>query len=199
MTFFVRASGDPRKLGVFPGGFNPPTRAHLALATAALAFVDQVVFVVPASLPHKSFDGASFEQRIEMLRAVAAGDPRFSVASSVGGLFIEIARECAASYYPKPDLLFLCGRDAAKRIVEWDYGHPAAVPHMLDEFELLVAARGGAFEPSPDIAHRVHVLPLREDYGEVSATEVRDRIRSGLPWRELVPNAISDRVIEIYS
>jgi len=199
MQFFIRAAGVPRKLGVFPGTFNPPTLAHLALAEAAGPFIDELVFVVPKSLPHKSFDGASFEQRIEMLRDIVGDNPRTSIAATEGGLFVEIARECKESYPGAPALLFLCGRDAAERIIEWDYGHPGAVPHMLDELELLVASRGGSYEPPPAIAERVHALPLSEEYGDISATEVRERIRKGLSWEHLIPRAIAAQVKAIYS
>ena len=199
MTFFVRAGVQPRRLAVFPGSYNPPTRAHLALAKAALLETDEVVFVIPRTFPHKSFEGVSLEQRISMLSQLAAVDPRFSVAVTEGGLFVDIARELRAAYGLWPALRFLCGRDAAERIVNWDYGHAEAVPNMLDQFELLVAARGGVYNPPPEIAHRVHILALAEDYGDVSATEVRTRIRRGLAWEHLVPEAITVQVRELYS
>src|SRR5688572_11711044 len=128
MEFFVRAACAPQQLCVFPGSYNPPTRAHLALARAALAMIDEVVFVIPRFFPHKDYDGASFEQRIEMVSQMASGEERFSVAAATGGLFVEIARECREAYDSRPGLIFLCGRDAAERIVNWDYGHPEAVP-----------------------------------------------------------------------
>jgi nicotinate (nicotinamide) nucleotide adenylyltransferase len=199
MTFFVRAGVQPRRLGVFPGSYNPPTRAHLALAKAALLEADEVVFVIPRTFPHKSFDGASFDQRISMLCGLAAADPRFSVATTEGGLFLDIARELRTAYDPCPALRFLCGRDAAERIVNWDYGHAEAVPHMLDQFELLVATRDGAYDPPPEIAHRIQLLPLEQDYSNVSATEVRRRIRQGLAWEHLVPEVIAAQVREVYS
>src|SRR5437764_13792105 len=106
-----RANVVPVRLGILPGTFNPPTRAHLALAEAALKHVDEVLFVLPREFPHKVYEGASFDERMEMLRA-AADQPRFSIASTGGGLFIEIARECRETYGDAA-LCFLCGRDAA--------------------------------------------------------------------------------------
>src|SRR5438105_1593079 len=88
IEFFRRAPVLPRRLGILPGTFNPPTRAHLALARAAEAQVDEVLFVLPREFPHKAYEGASFEERIEMLRLAVDGEPRFSIASTDAGLFI---------------------------------------------------------------------------------------------------------------
>jgi nicotinate-nucleotide adenylyltransferase len=186
------------RLGILPGTFNPPTRAHLALARAALDRVDHVLFVLPRAFPHKEYKDASFEQRLEMLRRATAGEPRFSVAATEGGLFIEIARECRA-LYGQAALSFICGRDAAERIVNWDYGDPGAVAAMLQAFDLLVASRGSDYQPPPQFAGRIHGLALEADYGEISASEVRHRIARGQPWEQLVPHAIVPMVREIYS
>ncbi|MBI4877391.1 MAG: hypothetical protein HY822_22415 [Acidobacteria bacterium] len=198
MDFFRRAGGEPRSLGILAGTFNPPTRAHLALATAALNAIDEVTFVLPRTFPHKRYEGAGFEDRARMLVRAAAGEPRFSVAATQGGLFAEIARECRAAYAPDVRLLFLCGSDAAERIVNWNYGRPDAFAGQLREFELLVADRHGRYIPPPEYRARIHPLPLPEDLAGVSATEVRDRIARGEDWRALVPEAIAAEVARLY-
>jgi nicotinate (nicotinamide) nucleotide adenylyltransferase len=198
MEFFLRSRGLPRRLGIFPGTFNPPTRAHLALARAALACVDEVVFVLPRVFPHKDYEGATFEQRVGMLRAALAGESRFSIASTDQGLFIDIAKECRAKYGDVA-LAFLCGRDAAERIVNWDYGRPGAIDEMLEVFSLLVASREGDYTPPPRFVHRVSALPLDEPLDEVSATDVRTRIRERRPWEHLVPEQVRDQVRAIYA
>jgi Cytidylyltransferase-like len=48
IEFFRRTPAIPRRLGIFPGTFNPPTHAHLALARAAEGHVDEVLFVTGA-------------------------------------------------------------------------------------------------------------------------------------------------------
>src|SRR3954447_25714353 len=116
MEFFRRNAAQPKRLGVFPGSFNPVTVAHLALAAAALNIVDEVVFVLPRQFPHKTYSGASFEQRMELLSLALAAHPRFSAAVSENGLFVEIADECRECFGADVRLSFLCGRDAAERI-----------------------------------------------------------------------------------
>lgn len=182
-----------RRIGVLAGAFNPVTRAHLALADAAAKMLDEVVFVVPCAYPHKEFHGAALEDRIEMLK-LAGG--RYRVETSPGGLFVDIARELRQ---PDAEIFFICGKDAAERVVEWDYGEPGAIEKMLEEFLLLVAERGETYLPPEHLRHRVHHLKLEEDFSDISSTEVRRRIAAGEPWEHLVPPAITARVRKIYA
>jgi nicotinic acid mononucleotide adenylyltransferase len=157
-----------------------------------------VLFVLPRGFPHKSYDDASFDQRLKMLLAATAGEPRYSVAASDRGLFVEIADECRPAYGRDLRLLFICGRDAAERIIAWDYGEPDAFRRMLQRFELLVANRDGHYEPPAEIRDRVHVLEVPGEIGAISASEVRARLRRGEPWEHLVPDDIVPLVTEIY-
>lgn len=175
-----------RSLGIFPATFNPPTVAHLALMEAARAQTDHVAAVLPVRLPHKQYDGASLDQRVAMLEA-ARGESGFEIRVTEGGLFVEIAHELRQVYGPEPEFWFVCGRDAAQRIVEWDYGHPNAIHKMLDNFGLLVAPRNGHYEPPAELGHRIRALDVPKNVSEISATEVRSRMESGQPWRHLVP------------
>jgi nicotinate-nucleotide adenylyltransferase len=197
MDFLRRANGRPSRLGVFPGSFNPPTVAHVALAHAALQHVDEVVFVLPRVFPHKDYLGATFDERLELLRLATADGPAFSIAASDGGLFLEIARECRDVYGSGIQLSFLCGRDAAERIVGWDYGHPAAAAEMLRDFTLLVAARDGSYEPPEEHAHAVRPVEIGP-CDDISSTAVRDLIARGEPWEHLVPVSIRPDVGRIY-
>jgi nicotinate-nucleotide adenylyltransferase len=198
MQFFRRAEGIPTRLGILPGTFNPITVAHVALARAALVHVDEVVYVLPRVFPHKPYAGASFAQRIELLCAAAGEDPGFSVAAADGGLFLEIAAECRAAYGSHAAFTFLCGRDAAERIVNWDYGRTAGVAEMLRQFDLLVAARRGAYEPPAEFRAAIRCLELAGLFDHVSATEVRAMMARGEAWEHLVPAAIRRRAREIY-
>jgi nicotinate-nucleotide adenylyltransferase len=190
-------NSGPNKVGILAGSFNPPTVAHLELAKAASACVDLIVCVVPRVFPHKEYSGATLEQRVEMLEAAGLAIPH-AIASTSQGLFIDIAREFREHYGIGTKLSFICGRDAAERILDWDYGRPGVVEEMLREFELLVAPRGGHFSPPAEYRHRIHTLNV-SGHEEVSSTEVRERIAKGEPWEQLVPEKIRERVREIYS
>lgn len=197
MEFFRRALGPPARLGVFPGTFNPVTVAHLALAEAAMDSVDEVLFILPREFPHKAYSGASFAERVEMLCAALA-DEAFSLASTAGGLFAEIAVECRQAYGQGVHLSFLCGRDAAERVANWDYGQPGAFAGMLHGFEMLVAARGGEYRPEPQLLNGVRRLELAAAFEGVSASEVRRRIARGETWEDMTPPAIRETARRIY-
>ena len=195
MHHYIRIARAPARLAILPGAFNPPTRAHLAMAEAALSVVDEMLFALPRAFPHKQYDGANFEQRLELLKAAIAGHPQFSLAVTDGGLFIEMAREARAAYGDSVAISLLCGADAAERIAGWDYGAGAGIRDQLREFELLVASRGGPFEPPAEISDRVRSITLPAGADLISSTEVRRRIRAGEPWQDLVPPSVAE-VIE---
>ncbi len=185
------------KLGVVAGAFNPATRAHLALAGAARALVDEVVFAIPRTFPHKPYDGASLERRVEMLRR--ASEHRVEITE--GGLLIEIARQIGREVRrsrPDADIYLVCGRDTAERIIEWDYEAPDTLDRMFEEFHLMVADRQGAYRPPDHLRERIHSLALPPDFDDVSSSEVRRRIGAGEPWEHLVPESIVDLVRETY-
>ena len=181
-----------KRVGVLAGAFNPVTRAHLALAEAAGKFVDEVVWAVPRVYPHKQIHGAALKDRIEMLKLAGA----HRVELTRGGLFIDIARELRRL---DSEIVFICGRDAAERVIEWDYGDVGAIETMLAEFSIFVAERGGTYEAPAHLRHRVHRLDLAEDFSELSSTEVRRRIAAGEPWEHLVPEAVVNRARKIYA
>ena len=114
------------------------------------------------------------------------------------GLFVEIAGECRHAYGDQTALLFICGRDAAERILNWDYGRPDAFEQMLEDFEMLVAPRSGDFQTPDKMQRRIRPLPVDGELSPISSTEVRERVSRGLPWEHMVPAEIIAMVRKIY-
>jgi nicotinate (nicotinamide) nucleotide adenylyltransferase len=198
LEFVKRPETAISRLGVLPGTFNPPTRAHLALAHAALAHCDEIVFVLPRALPHKDYGGVGFHERLQLLAGAVASHPQFAAAASGGGLFLEIAAECREAYGSDVEIAFLCGRDAAERIVGWKYERAEMLAEMFEQFSLLVARRQGEYAAPPHLVSRIRCLAIAEGWDAVSATEVRERIAAGLAWQDLVPPAIAAEVARVY-
>ena len=156
--------------------------------------LDEVAFVLPQVFPHKKFGGVSFEQRLRLVQAAIDGQPTWTAWTSNGGLFLEIARERRAESGPEVELYLLCGRDAADRIVNWNYGEGPSIAVQLREFQMIVAARRGEYAPPPELATRIHSIDLPEDLQAISSSEVREAIVAGQPWRHLVPSAVAELV-----
>lgn len=190
-----RGAGRSR-VGLLPSAFNPPTNAHVGLAAAAQSALrlDEVVFVLPHVFPHKEFDLADFEQRLRLVEAAIAGHSSWSAGTAQGGLFVEIAREYRSRYGPEAEIFLLCGRDAAIRIVSWDYGESPSFSDQLREFQLIVAARRGSYRPPPSLESRIHPIELDASLQRISSSQIRQAAATGRPWRHLVPSAVADLI-----
>jgi nicotinate-nucleotide adenylyltransferase len=191
--YVIGSPGDALRIGVLPSAFNPPTIAHLALASAAErhAQLDKVVFALPRELPHKSFEGASPEQRIEMLKAALADQPARGVVLTDGGLFIEIARELRDLHRPGAEIFLICGNDAAQRIAAWDYGSGPAFEDQLQEFTLLVGDREGRYVPDTRWGGRVQAMSLPDELDAVSSARLRQQRRRNEDWQALTVPAVA--------
>ncbi|MFN0101212.1 MAG: hypothetical protein ACKV2U_03870 [Bryobacteraceae bacterium] len=190
-------TGGP--VAILPGSFHPPTVAHLGLAQAALARVETVIFTLPRAFPHKRYEGVSQSDRIELLSRLTANEPRFAVAVTEGGLFVEMARELRHLRPAIRHVFLVCGRDAAERIVSWPYPKSEPIERQFDQYSLLVAARQGAFTPPRRLLPYIENLITEANWDEVSSTRVRNAIEQGADWRPLVPQRIHDLVDALYS
>ena len=205
LTWLKRAAsgtqGAPPVVGVLSGTFNPPTRAHLALAREAMARLrlDEVVFVLPQVPPHKGELEASLEDRAEMLRRMLAREANFSAGICSHGLFLDQHRAIAPHYPKGTRFLFLTGRDAAERILlHWPYAEPRkALEEMFARFEFAVAARGGEFNipagtPAARHAAKIHPFHIPPEYEALSATRAREAVGRGERIETYVPEKVAE-------
>ncbi len=80
--------------GVYPGSFNPPTVAHLAIAEAARLQhrLDAVVFTLSrVALAKEHVEGPDVHERAEWIRQATVDDPWAEVAIVDAGLIVDIA------------------------------------------------------------------------------------------------------------
>jgi pantetheine-phosphate adenylyltransferase len=82
------------RTAIYAGSFDPITRGHEDLISRALQFVDRLVVSLAVNLQKQPL--FTLEERIEMVRATTAGDPRIEVRR-FDGLLVEFAREIEAS------------------------------------------------------------------------------------------------------
>jgi hypothetical protein len=86
MELLRRGAGGARGVALLAGAWNPPTRAHVALAEAAREFAPEVLLTLPGVLPHKEFEEPGFDTRLGWLLQLAAGREWLGVAAGGSGL-----------------------------------------------------------------------------------------------------------------
>jgi len=203
LRFHKQAEGCGQELGkaarivVLPAAFNPPTIAHQAIAARAAEEADRVLLLMPEQMPHKRFDGASYEQRIAMLSRLAEEGP-YTVCSTSAGLFVDIAAACHTAY-PEAQIAIACGRDAAERAMLWRYENSDTLSRLFDLAELWVFARQGQVATPTPWKNRIRHFDMDEALQAVAATAIRERLRRGEDWKDWVPAAIHTMVAEIYA
>lgn len=202
-----------RRIALVGGTFDPVHRAHLEIAEIARARLDlDSVWLVPSHIPpHRPASPvASPYQRFAMLALAVAAHPGLRVSEmeldEPGPSFTArtLAR-LAEDGYRASQIFFVAGADAFAEIATWrDY------PALLDRAHFLVISRPGtpvSVLPArlPALAPRMieTTVPLRVPAeasillvdaatSDVSSTEIRRRLASGLPLDGMVPAAVED-------
>ena len=180
-------------IGVYGGTFDPPHRAHYALAKAAYENLHLIkVLWVPTSIPpHKSFGAAAaIEYRLGMVEALIESDPEFELS------LVDVNRpppyyayqtlELLRDEHPDP-LIYLMGSDSLRDLPTWKLPmrfldacdrigvmERAAIDHDLDILESQL----------PGVKKKIIMFPA--PFLDISASDVRRRIREGLPYQDVV-------------
>ena len=185
------------RLGVFGGTFDPIHMGHLIAAVeAAHAFkLDRVLFV-PAGQPWQKAGYSDAEDRYAMTVLAAAEHECFAVSrieiDRRGPTYtVDTLSELRDFHGDACALYFSAGTDAVRGLASWqDIGRIASLA------EVVAVARPGSeaiIEPGRGWP-RVHSLAIPGL--EISATDIRARVRSGAPIDFLVPSAVADYIAE---
>ncbi len=153
----------PTRRGVYPGSFNPPTTAHLAVADAARRDHQLDVIILTLSLValgKEDLEIPRFEDRLAVLRRVAADVPWLFVETTDHQLIADIAVGF--------DVVIM-GADKWHQIHDPVFynNDPAARDAALASLPTVAVAPRGPERPPPE-----HVLPV-EGYEHVSSTAAR--------------------------
>jgi nicotinate-nucleotide adenylyltransferase len=181
------------RLGLLGGSFDPPHIGHLLAAIDAFEGLelDRLVFVPAAVQPLKAGKAsASAAQRLEMVRQLVLGDPRFTVdpiETERGGVSFSVDTVAAYSQRnPSAELFFLVGADVVGSFESW------REPDRIAALATIVVVDRGDDPSKP--AGRLPVRHLRTRRIDVSSTEIRERVKAGQSIHGFTTPAVADYI-----
>ncbi len=199
-----RLTPHASRTGILGGSFDPPHYGHLALAETARVQLglSRVLFVPAGAPPHKrNRPMSSAEDRAAMTAAAIADNPAFELSrvdlERPGPHYtVEMLALLRAQYPEVDEWFFLLGEDALRDLPAWR--DPQGI---LEQASLAVMPRTGQ---RVDLAELVAALPLLAERlvwldippVDYSATDLRRRVREGLPLRYLVPPPVEAYIQE---
>ena len=196
-----------RKIGLLGGTFDPPHLGHSIMALDALeaAELDQVMFLPAAVPPHKR-DRVLTEagDRLAMLNLAVAGQAGFLVSDlefQRGGVSytIDTIRQLR-EMHPEVTWDWIIGADTLPELHTWK-----EIDQLLDLCELLTVYRPGVDsttrEPSSlrlssSSAEKATRHWIQGHGIGISSTDIRARVRKGLPIDSLVNPAVAAYIEE---
>ncbi|HVR81840.1 MAG TPA: nicotinate-nucleotide adenylyltransferase [Luteimonas sp.] len=200
---------------LYGGTFDPVHNGHLAIASAAHDALDCDVHMMPAAdPPHRAPPGANAADRSAMLQLAIAGDgqlllDRRELERGGRSYSIDTVRALRAELGAAAPIALLVGADSFVGLPTWkswralfDLVHFVVAERLGNPLDgalpaELANAINGRWADSADVL-RDHpagkVLRLRQPLQAHSATDLRQRIASGLPWRHLLPPAVADYI-----
>jgi nicotinate-nucleotide adenylyltransferase len=183
------------RLGILGGTFDPPHVGHLLAAGSAIERLglDRVVLIPAGRQPLKaSVEITPGPHRLAMCQRLAECDPRLSVDA------IELDREGLSFTVdtlreyrrtrPDAELYLLLGEDAAATFQQWR--EPETIAALAT---IVVLTRDGG---TAALAAGPAMTRLATRRVEVSASELRARVRAGLPIRGMVPDGVAAYIDE---
>ncbi len=206
--------------GVFGGTFNPIHLGHLRVAEEVCEALGlaRMLFVPSADPPLKRVGGdviAPARERLRWVERAVQGNPRFVVDAleleREGPSFsVDTLRILGERFGAPP--VFVLGRDAFAELPAWreperllSLAHFAVMtrppqgaeplsawlaPELAKAFDWDASGDGARHRSAGTWLRRVAVTPL-----DISATDVRRRLRAGLSVRYLLPDSIHDAVV----
>jgi len=193
----VTEPGQPRRIGVLGGTFDPVHNGHLYIANALRAALDleRVVWVPAGRPPHKTGQIVSSDRdRLAMLDIALAGSATDQIdtidTERAGPSYTADTLEILAERFAPARLFFLMGEDSLRDLPAW---HDPE--RLLRAAELAVAARPGVdadleavARRVPTVKERVHLVPTEEI--AISSSEIRRRVAEHQSIQGLVPAAV---------
>ena len=185
-------------IGVLGGTFDPPHIAHMQAATVALdeLSLDSVWFLPTGDPPHKDLSTYTpATMRCELIRLAIAGNPHFDVCQyeveNPGPHYTIDTLGTLIRRFPTAEFTFIVGSDSVAQFANWKE------PDKLFELaQIAIFERPDVPIASLDPFYRNRAMVLPVQPLAISSTEIRERVKSGLSIKWLVPEAVESCILE---
>lgn len=195
-----------KRIGIMGGTFNPIHKGHLALAkTAKREFaLDQIIFIPSGKPPHKALgDVVNKEDRFNMVKLTIGKRKKYSVSrlelDRPGYSYaVDTFNALKEKFGKETKLFYIMGMDSINEILDWK--KPLELFKLC---EFIVGTRPGSrvrtlkrllkFPPLQKEVDKIHLMELKED---ISASEIRNRLKNGKSVRELLPRVVANYIKE---
>ena len=188
------------KTGIYGGSFNPIHNGHIALARQMLtsAGLDEVWFVVSPQNPFKqtSTDLLDDAKRLELTRLALADDDRLIACDDEYRLprpsYTWHTLQALSRAYPDRTFTLLIGADNWLAFDRWYHGSD-----ILSHYSISIYPRPHSPIDATTLPAGVQLLDA--ELYDISSSDIRQRVRSGLSIAGMVPENIREKVITYYS
>jgi nicotinic acid mononucleotide adenylyltransferase len=198
---------------VFPGSFNPPTIAHLALLKQAQHFSQSQPspLLLYAAFTTLTIDKEQVQRpllldRVMLLQYLLQTRlPRVGILLLNHGLYIEQAQALRSSFPRVKHIFFLMGFDKIVQILDPRYyeNRDQSLRELFSLAHLLVAPRGNQGDHElRDLLDQpqnrpfqpfIHSLPFNSQYRTISSTEVRNAVQG---YRHEIPQEVHQFIVK---
>lgn len=203
-------------IGVLGGTFDPIHYGHLrpALDSLQALGLEQVRFVPLNQAVHRAQPLASSEQRLAMVQAALAGEPRFVVdarelARPGGSYSYDTLVSLRAELGAEVPICLLTGADAFREFLSWHrpmdilglahlvvMERPGAPATSDPDLLALIDERGGGHKGDLASTAAGRILFQRVTQLDISATRIRALVSAGQSPRFLLPDAVLDFIAD---
>nr|MDH4356470.1 nicotinate-nucleotide adenylyltransferase [Nitrospira sp.] len=225
-TTAVEQATRQKRIGLFGGSFNPIHNGHLAIARDVRARMNlaRILFIPTGDPPHKHNRSlAPAQVRREMVRLAVADTSEFDVSTieidRTGKSYsIDTVREIRGQYGQSWEIFFIIGLDAFLDFPTWrnpeailKICHVVVVPRPGQAFralanlslcpnldpESLAQLDTGAIERLEiAVPDALDITCLSISPCPISASEIRRRIRNGLPLANMLPPSVESYILQ---
>lgn len=185
------------RVGLFGGAFDPPHRAHVALAQAAVEQLQlDVLHVVPTGHAwHKQRPLTEAKHRMAMCH-LAFSDVRRALVDdreimrSGPTYTIDTLKELR-HLYPQAQLYLIMGEDQAKALPNWHHAEELGSAAIICVASRAESTAAHAFGPSESALQGAVFQPVQMPPSPLSATEIRDKSARGQSVAPLVIESVA--------